>query len=121
MDTFIRRPLPPQSEVDANAPSQNMSSGGTKDHVRQSWIGVERRDSSCKFVGMTRNLIGVGHDMPIAALNTGKLSPDHRVERNARDRTVRQVRFQAADAAAKRVLFDEMERGESPVAICLDF
>ena len=70
---------------------------------------------------MTRNLIRVDRDTLIAAINTGKLSPDHRVERDARDRTPRQVRFQAADAAAKRVLFDEVERGESPVAICLDF
>ena len=35
--------------------------------VRPSWTGVERRDSSCTFVGRTRNLMSVGHDMLITA------------------------------------------------------
>src|SRR5687768_5226625 len=54
------------------------------------------------------------------ALNTGRCSPDDGVERDARDRSLRQVCFEATNAAAKRLILDQEKRGECPVVIGLN-
>src|SRR5688572_17844168 len=53
-------------------------------------------------------------------LNTGRCPPDDGVKGDARDRSLRQVCFQATDAAAKRLVLDQEERGECPVTIGLN-